>query len=165
MTAARMMLKGSLIALLGSAGVLAAAGPKWNFNLDFGNSFRGRAPERVIHEAVEYAPASLDVQAFQAGDTVVIFARGENNMQGLNTSLERTLDRRSGRMEVNLRNYMLYTSHDRDRRGYEKCATLIPFAVSGSFESRDCLREIKLNIGGEERCIPVQRIEQMARSY
>ncbi|MFT3683836.1 MAG: hypothetical protein QM783_02730 [Phycisphaerales bacterium] len=108
------------------------------------------APAPVI---AEVSPRTLDVQAFQAGDTVMILARGENITSGFTTSLERESDwRRDGMTRVTLHNV-----------GPINCAAQVctPFAISGGFETRERLSELHLNIAGEDRCIQVQQIARI----
>ena len=138
-----------------------------------GNWERGRGPhprpvyrvEPVIVRPVviqpvyaELAPRTLDLQAYQSGDTVIVLARGENTTAGFTTSLERERDGRSdGSTRITLHN----VGPVRQAFRAEVCT---PFSVTGGFETRERLSEIKICIGGEERCIPVQRIDQMQRN-
>ncbi|MDP1662892.1 MAG: hypothetical protein Q8L55_13335 [Phycisphaerales bacterium] len=171
----------SAFALLAAGGVMggAAAGPddmnkrggrdhdssfNVRVNIGGGSFYRAhREPPRPVFCAepapviAEVAPRTLEIQAYQAGDTVIILARGENTTSGFVTSLEhdnRWGSRYDGTARVVLHNYgPIYTS--------PRAQVCSPFAVSGGFETREHLTEINVWIAGQQRCIPIQRIEQM----
>lgn len=112
------------------------------------------APAPVMIDA---SPRTLDVQAFQAGGTVMILARGENTTAGFTPSLERQPDtRRDGVTRVTLHNI---------GPSYASAQACVPFAISGGFETPEQLNELRICIAGEERTIAVQRIEQIPRAY
>ena len=171
----------SAFALLATTGVMVAAGAgpdqnkrndgddqsKLNLSISFGNNPRGhwghhpRPP--VVHPApviVDAAPHALDVQAYQSGDTVMVLARGENTTSGFATSLERIVDGRfDGVVNLVLRNVgPAYTPRT------FRAEVCVPFAVSGGFRTDERVNEVRLIIAGTERCIPVQRIDQMRRA-
>jgi len=115
---------------------------------------RGRGHDHTPAVA-EVMPRALELQAFQTGDTVIVLARGENTTTGFATSLEREAGdrRRDGRTGVVL--------HNIGPVGRYNAQVCVPFAVSGSFQTRERLDEIIVCIDGHDRCIPVQRIDQM----
>lgn len=172
----------SAFALLAAGGVMggAAAGPddmnkrgdrgrdndgvNLSINLDGPRGhgdWRHRPP--VIHPTpafVEVVPHSLDVQAYQTGDTVMVLVRGENTTSGFATSLERIVDGRfDGVVNLVLRN----TGPAFTPRTF-RAEVCVPFAVSGGFRTDERVNEVRLLIAGTERCIPVQRIDQMRRA-
>ncbi|HZW06425.1 MAG TPA: hypothetical protein VFF65_04820 [Phycisphaerales bacterium] len=185
MLASRSRLLLAAFALLASGGVMAAAAPddmnkrggnphnsnndSWQvaasrdndrFDLrinvgahDWGRH-RGRGHDHTPAVA-EVMPRALQLQAFQTGDTVIVLASGENTTTGFVTSLEREAGdrRRDGRTGV-----VLHNVGPVGRYSGQACA---PFSVSGSFHTRERLNEIIVCIDGHDRCIPVQRIDQM----
>lgn len=190
---ARSRLTLSAFALLASCGVMAAggAGPdqnkrndgddqsKLNLRINIndrgggGDGARGhgypgggghhhhRPP--VIHPApalVNVAPHALDIDAYQSGDTVIVLARGDNTTGGFATSLERIVD---GRFDgvVNLVLHNIGPAYTPRTFRAEAC---VPFSVSGGFRTDERVSEIKVIVAGVERCIPVQRIDQMRRA-
>lgn len=164
----------SAFALLAAGGVMAAAGPEdmnkrgghddssFNLRVNIGDHgwYRGahRPPVYRVEQPpviAELAPRALELQAFQAGDTVIILARGENTTAGFTTSLEREWDRHiDGAARVTLRNFgPIYNS--------PRAQVCTPFSVSGGFETHERLAEIKVIVAGQERCLPVMQISQM----
>jgi hypothetical protein len=170
----------SAFALLAAGGVMAAAGPDMNkradgdsklsIRVDIGDHGGGgggwghrhpvyrpapvviQQPVVVAPVIVEAVPRTLDLQAFQSAGTVIILARGENTTSGFTTGLELTSDRlNDGIRTVKLRNF----GPACDPRA-EVCT---PFSVSGGFATRERLNEVHVIVAGQDRCIPVQRID------
>lgn len=162
------------IALAASSAILAGAGPKtdFDFSIRFGDrDHRGpwhrppvvvqppvivRPAPVVVHRPAETAPTTLSIEAFQTGDTILIVARGENPWAGFATSLEHTV--RYGRTIVTLHNI-----------APQFCApaaqVCTPFALTGSIDRCERLREITVRVAGSERCVPVVQVGDIPRSW
>jgi hypothetical protein len=153
--------------LVGSAGVLAGAGPrdddaKLRVQLSFGDRERGswgwgreRFERRPAPAPVRYEmePRSVSFEAFQAGDTITFLARGENPYLGFTTSIER-----GPRGVLILRNFAPINCAP----NAQACA---PFSLAGSVISRTCLSELKVIVAGKEYCVPVTQVSEIARTW
>lgn len=176
MFASRSKLALSAFALFAACGVMAAAGPedmnkrggdeKWSVRVNIGDSpwHRHERPRPVYGPVcvappviTEASPRTLELQAFQAGETVVVMARGENGTAGFSTGLESERDwRNDGVARVVLHNVgPVYST--------PTAQVCVPFSVSGSFQSCERLSEVRVWVGGQERCVAVAQIDQMAR--
>lgn len=97
----------------------------------------GRTP--VVHEVRrDEAPCSVSFTAYQAGETVILIARGSNPHAGYATSLS-ACTFHGGGAHVTLCNVA---------PAHCGAAVVTPFEVSGSFRSRECLRTIEVQVAG-----------------
>lgn len=106
----------------------------------------GRPQHRVPTDEV---PCELKLQAFQAGDQVILIATGENHSRGYTTCLKACdLDGRTPEV-------ILVNTPPRDRcdEGRREC-----FEVKGSFRVHCEVREIEVKIAGECKRVSVCQV-------
>ncbi len=107
----------------------------------------------------EAAPLSLDLDAYQAGDTIVLVAKGQNPTPGFATSLERT--RRFGEQIITLRN--LAPVQGPHGHGFvTQCLT--GFEVAGSFNTPGCVNQITVFVAGTPYTVQVRRADAIVRT-
>jgi hypothetical protein len=119
--------------------------PGWGHGADS----RDRRDHGHRDECIEVIPQCLELTAFQAGDTVLLFAKGENRSGGFTTRLER--EGRGDRLKL------INTSP----RGRFVTQRLTPFQLSGSFQVRGCLTEITVCVAGQNRCVKVCQVQSI----
>lgn len=128
-----------------------------SWQIVFGDPYR-RSPRyddfpRSRHrEPRDEMPCELEFQAFQAGDQVILIAKGENHSRGFTTCL-RACDLDDRRPEIVLVNTPPRDRCDTDGR---EC-----FEVKGSFRAHCEVREIEVKIAGECKRVSVCQIARI----
>lgn len=107
---------------------------------------------RPHREPRDEMPCELSLQAFQAGDQVILIAKGENHSRGFTTCLK-ACDLDDRRPEIVLVNTPPRDRCDTDGR---EC-----FEVKGSFRSHCEVREIEVKIAGECKRVSVCQIARI----
>lgn len=109
-------------------------------------------PRRWGRPRPEVEPYELNLTAFQAGDQVVIFAKGSHRTGGVSVSLERAPFQ--GRPRVTLRHYA---------PGPDRCGTqaITPFEVIGSLTVRGRVSSVGIVVCGRLIQVPVVCVPQI----
>jgi len=106
----------------------------------------------IEYRAVEEAPCDLSFTAYQAGDTIILIARGTNRAAGYCTALT-ACDTRGSQPVVTLRN----TSPN-------SCTAQVmtPFEVSGSFRAYGCVQTIEVRVAGACHRVCVTQVGRLS---
>jgi hypothetical protein len=114
-----------------------------------------RRPEperRPVWKPVEEAPCELGFTAYQAGDTVIVVAKGVNRVSGFATSLS-ACDARGRTPELILRNTA-------PQHCGAACRTA--FEVTGSFQSCDRIHCLTVKVAGRDHQVAVTQVGRVS---
>lgn len=145
------LIAGSL-ALAASAAPLMGAGP-WDWGRRSGHRevvIRQARPV-IIQRVVEVEPCGVSFNAYQTGDTVMIFATGTNRTGGYATSLS-AIDTRGHDVKLALCNIA--------PQGF--CTQAItPFSLNAAIHADCALSTIDIRVGSRTVCVPVCQVARI----
>ncbi len=150
------LIAGSL-AVAASAAPLMGAGP-WEWHRRPGQrevivrqEYHPEYRPVIIERITEVEPCGVSFNAYQSGDTVMIFATGTNRTGGFTTSLG-ALDTFGHKVTLKLCNI-----------APQGCVTqaITPFSINAAIHA-DCeLSTIEIVVGGRQVCVPVCRVARI----
>lgn len=102
----------------------------------------------IIERITEVEPCGVSFNAYQSGDTVMIFASGTNRTGGFTTSLG-AIDTHGHSVTLKLCNIA--------SQGY--CTQAItPFSINAAIHADCALSTIDVIVGGRKVCVPVSQV-------